>query len=171
MIWANLDTNGFPGCWSGGWSSQLDQEVSWMGFINSPITNLDVSAVLGVRSKSVFTRGAQTPFRTSGCSCPSPPPGEGAHPPLALDAELSPNSFSLEQRRCFKTRGSARTRGLSSTSRAPRFPCQYAESRKVSNSDPLLRGALEYAQAFSPCVCVCEFYVPTNLKDVFERPR
>lgn len=32
-----------------------------MGFINSPITNLDVSAVLGVRSKSVFTRTEPRP--------------------------------------------------------------------------------------------------------------
>lgn len=73
MIWAILDTNGFPGSWSGGWRSQLDQGVPRMGFINSPITNLDVSAVLGVRSNSAFMCRAQILSRASGHSCQYPP--------------------------------------------------------------------------------------------------
>lgn len=162
MIWAKLDTNGFPGCWSGGGSSQLDQEASRMGFINSPITNLDVSAVLGVRSKSVFTRTEPRP------------------PPAQADARARPhrrgrgcNRRSPWTQSCHQTHfrwnkegvpkpGAQRERGVFRPHHVPQaFPVQYAERQKGSNSDPLLRGSREYAQAFSH---VCEFYVLTHLK-------
>lgn len=62
-----------------------------MGFINSPITNLDVSAALGVRSNSVFMRAEpkSSPERVDAPASSRRWWGWGS--PLTVGSELLPN--------------------------------------------------------------------------------
>lgn len=59
------------------------------GFINNPVTNSDVSAVLGVRSRSVFALTEPTaPPEKSRHWCQDPPAGWTDGLATTLDAEL-----------------------------------------------------------------------------------
>lgn len=62
------------------------------GFINSPITNLDASAVPGVRSNSIFLLAEPgAPPEPRGPSCQFPSVGGGWGSQFAVDSELLPN--------------------------------------------------------------------------------